>query len=197
MKTIICAALALLLTACGGNDYAKYLDAQAEFARTNPPRPLIVLEAHEGQQISGLKRLEVNAPAGVGQGGASIAPPPRNEWVGLASQALGIVGTVGGVVAGGRAAEGLARAVGEAATAGYAHIQAPAANVTTTTTTLSGTGVLGAGSYSAPVTTTTLSGTGAIGGNYTPTTTTTTDNHSVNSSYNPVTTYPVATPVTK
>ena len=50
----------------------------------------------------------------------------------------------------------------------------PQPNVTTnTTTTLSGTGTLGGGSYSTstPTTTTTLSGTGALGGNYTPTTT--------------------------
>ncbi len=62
-------------------------------------------------------------------------------------------------------------------------IQAPAANVT-----LSGTGVIGDGAYTAPVSTTTTA---------TTTTMTSTDNHAIAGSYNPVdtvTTYPVAAP---
>jgi hypothetical protein len=58
-------------------------------------------------------------------------------------------------------------AIATAGTAGYPYIQAPAANVTTT---LSGTGVLGSGTYTGPVTTTTTTrtcpgGTAAAGGN--------------------------------
>jgi hypothetical protein len=57
--------------------------------------------------------------------------------------------------------------IATAGTAGYPYIQAPAANVTTT---LSGTGVLGSGTYTGPVTTTTTTrtcpgGTAAAGGN--------------------------------
>lgn len=61
-------------------------------------------------------------------------------------------------------------AIASAGTAGYAYVQAPAANVTTTNTTLSGTGVLGSGTYTGPVTNTTTTtrtcngGTGAAGG---------------------------------
>lgn len=50
-----------------------------------------------------------------------------------------------------------------AGTAGYPYVQAPGA-VTTTTNTLSGTGVLGSGTYTGPVTTTRTC-TGAAGGN--------------------------------
>lgn len=192
MKSLL--LLPVFLVGCANTDYTKYLDAQAEFARANPARPLLVIEAHEGQQITGLKRLEINTPQ-VGQGAANIQAPQPNQWLGIVGQALGIVGTVGGVVAGGKAAQGLARAVGDAATVGYSHVQAPTVVVPPTVTpqanvtnTLSGSGVMGGGVYSAPVTTTTLSGTGAIGGDYTHTPT---DNHSINNSYNPATTYPV------
>lgn len=174
----------LLLAGCASPDYAKYVEAQQEYLRANPSKPLLVIEAHDGQAITGLKRLEINAPSQ--QGAAQIATPQPNPALQIVGQALGIIGTVGGVIAGGKAAQGLARAVGESATVGYSHVQAPAvvvpqANVTTTST-LSGTGVMGSGLYSAPVTT--LSGTGAIGGNYTHTPTST-DNHSINNSYNP------------
>ncbi len=175
-KLTMVAAVALLAGCAGGGDYTRYLEAQERISAQQQARPLLVMEAHEGQQITGLKRLEVNAPPGVGQGAASLAPPPRSEWAAVLSQGLGVVGTVGGVLAGGRAAEGLARAVGSASTAGYSHIQAPAANVSTTTTQ-------------------TLSGTGALGGNYThtPTTTSTTTTDAVTVTP-PVVITPVVTP---
>lgn len=47
---------------------------------------------------------------------------------------------------------GMGQSIATAGTAGYPYVQAPAANVTTT---LSGTGVLGSGTYTGPVTTTT------------------------------------------
>ena len=181
MRFLSIAVAVVLLAGCaGGGDYTRYLEAQERIAAQQQARPLIVLEAHEGQQITGLKRLEVNAPPGVGQGVASLAPPPRSEWAAVLTQGLGVLGTVGGVLAGGRAAEGLARAVGSASTAGYSHIQAPAANVSTTTTQ-------------------TLSGTGALGGNYThtPTVTTSTTNTTTTDAVTvtpPVVITPVVTP---
>jgi len=73
-------------------------------------------------------------------------------------------------------------------------IQAPAANVTTTQT-LSGSGVIGAGSYTAPSTTTETDlawQASTSTSTATTQTTTNTDNHAVSGSYNPVetTTYP-------
>ncbi len=60
----------------------------------------------------------------------------------------------------------MGNSIANAGTAGYQYIQAPAANVTNTT--LSGTGVLGSGTYTGPVTTTTnrncSGGSGASGG---------------------------------
>lgn len=165
------------LSGCaGGEDYVRYLEAQERIAAAREQKPLLVLEAQPGQQITGLKRLEINAPPGVGQGVAALAPPPRSEWAGVVSQGLGIVGAVGGVIAGGRAAEGLARAVGSAATAGYSHVQAPGAVSTSTTTQ-------------------TLSGTGALGGDYThtPTATTTTTTTDAVTVVPPVTVVPVVT----
>lgn len=59
----------------------------------------------------------------------------------------------------------MGQSIAQAGTAGYPYVQAPQANVTTT---LSGTGVIGSGSFSAPITTTTnrncSGGTGASGG---------------------------------
>lgn len=65
--------------------------------------------------------------------------------------------------------------LGHDITAGYQYVQAPGAT-TTTSNTLSGTGVLGSGTYTAPVTTTTTNrdcrgGSGAAGGNGAGTTT--------------------------
>ena len=50
--------------------------------------------------------------------------------------------------------QGMGAQIAAAGTAGYQYVQAPAANVTTTTT-LSGTGVIGSGTYTGPVTTAT------------------------------------------
>jgi hypothetical protein len=157
--------LALTLAGCAGSgDYAKYVDAQAQLARENQ-KPLLILEAQDGQPIAGLKRLEVNAPGG---NPGSVIAAPRNEWAGVIQSGLGVLGTVGGVVAGGMAAKGLATAVGNAATAGYSHVQAPGASTVTTTTNTASNGSVAGGGSVAPVTSTTTA----------TTTTTTTDNHS-------------------
>lgn len=65
---------------------------------------------------------------------------------------------------------GMGHEIGAAGTAGYQYVQAPQAPQPNITQTLSGTGVLGSGSYTAPVTTTTTTtrncngGTAAAGG---------------------------------
>lgn len=63
---------------------------------------------------------------------------------------------------------GMGNSIMQAGTAGYQYVQAPGAITTTTTTnTLSGTGVLGSGTYTAPITTTNRNcngGQGAAGG---------------------------------
>lgn len=51
-----------------------------------------------------------------------------NEWTAVASQALSVVGTVGGIVATGKAAVGIAREVRLGSTAGYSHVQTPTTN---------------------------------------------------------------------
>lgn len=71
-------------------------------------------------------------------------------------------------------------------------IQAPAANVTTTQT-ISGAGVIGGGSYSAPVTTTETDLAWEVS-SATTTTTTSTDSHAVSGSYNPVDTTTTTVP---
>lgn len=66
---------------------------------------------------------------------------------------------------------GMGHEIGAAGIAGYPYIQAPGAITTTTTTnTLSGTGVLGTGTYTGPVTTShnCASGNGAAGGTGSP-----------------------------
>lgn len=94
----------------------------------------------EGQQITGLKSVRVYAPSAA----PVIQQAKPNEWAAVASQALSVVGTVGGIVATGKAAVGIAREVRLGATAGYSHVQAP---TTTTTNTMSNSqGVLGSGS---------------------------------------------------
>lgn len=133
MKITLAIAAAVLLSACAsGGDYKAYLAAHSEAQRltAETQKPLVELTAHTGQPITGLAGLRVYMPTQ-----APVVQQARpNEWAAVVGQGLSIVGTVGGIVAAGRAASSLADSVGNAATAGYGYIQAPAANVTTTTT---------------------------------------------------------------
>lgn len=160
--------IAWILGGCAASpDYTNYLTAQTNANMNHVQKPLLVLEGHNGQPITGLARVEVNMPTQ-----APVIQQARpNEWAGVASQALGVVGVIGGVMATGKAMSGVAEAVGQSSTVGYQYVQTPQANVTTTTTT----------------TTTDNS----ISGSYNPSTVT--DNHS--NQNNPVTTtYPMVTP---
>lgn len=134
---VLCVSIAL--AGCASNDYAQYLTAQSEANRSSQDlqKPLVRLTAHPGMSITGLASLEVFAPQQL----PVIQQARANEWAGVLGQGLSILGTVGSLYVGGKATLGVANAVAGAGTAGYRYIQAPAANVTTTTT--------------APVTTTT------------------------------------------
>lgn len=160
----------LLLAGCAttsqNKDYAAYL-AAAQAAAARPAEPLVRIRALPGQtvELRGIELFEVYAPTGNAQ--AAIATPPVQQphpgWQ-IASQALGIVG---GVLPGywtGKWMNALAGTVGNAnasiassgfgavqgiSTAGFNStveiarlIQAPAPSIT-----LSGSGVIGTGSF--------------------------------------------------
>ena len=122
------------LTACATSaEYDSYLKAQAEANKqaAEHQKPLVRLVAQPGQQITGLQSLEVYTPTS-----APVVQQARpSEWAAVVSQGLGVVGSVGGLAVGGKAAIGLASQVRQAGTAGYQSIQAPGAITTTTTIT--------------------------------------------------------------
>lgn len=134
MKHVLVALFALFLVACStSGDYQQYLAAQqaATSAALAAHKPLVLIEAHEGQPITGLKRIEVNTPME-----APVVQQSRpNEWAAVADRAIGVLGTGLGLKLGGDAAIGLAREVGRASSTGYGFVQAPGA-VTTTNTTI-------------------------------------------------------------
>lgn len=171
MKTIsLIISIAALAGCASTGDYQAYLAAQQAANETQQPRPILLLEGYENQPITGLKRVEVNLP-----GHAPVIQQARpNEWAAVVGQGLGVIGTIGGIWAGGEAAKGLAGAVGNAAGRGYQYIQAPAA--AQPNYIINGTGVIGQGSYSTQSvggsgvigtgTLNSVGGTGAAGGNY-------------------------------
>ena len=174
---IALAGCAAFMTGCAGADYQRYLEAQTELIKAGQ-KPILIITALPGQQISGLASIEVNAPSSGGAGVANLQPP-RSEWAGVVRDigvtALGAASGVAttGLIVGG--VKSLGNNIERGSTAGYEHVQAPGAVSTTTNT---------------------VSGTGAIGGGYTATTTSTsaTDSHAVSSSNNPVTNPVVAAP---
>lgn len=204
----------LVLAGCASEgSYQTYVKAQqqANDDTRAAQKPLLKIQAIDGQAITGLASIEVNMPTG---------PAPviqqEQQWAGwnTLNGAIGVAGSVGGIVAGGRAAANLATAVGNVANAPVQAlapvIQAPALIVPQANQTINGQVVIGSGSITTsanPTTvasggsvigsgkTNTLSGTGSTGaGGYTTnanpntvtSTTTTTDNHS--NQNNPVST---------
>lgn len=135
MKTILVILTALVLAGCAssGGEYRDYLTASHkghELALTQQ-KPLVRIEAMPGQSITGLKSVEVFTPVQ-----APVVQQARpSEWAGVLNNAVGVAGTVLGIHYAGRAAIGLADSVGSAANVGYAHVQAPGA-VTTTSTSI-------------------------------------------------------------
>ena len=136
MKLLILAGALAVLTGCAStSNYDAYLSAQsaANKLAVSEQKPLVRLTAQPGQAITGLAGLEVYMPGTA----PTIQQARPNEWAGVVGQGLSVVGTVLGIKYTGQAAIGLADSVGRSGTAGYAHIQAPAANVSTATTTSS------------------------------------------------------------
>ena len=142
MRIIAIAASVAILAGCATSpEYTAYLQAQQDANRqaAEHQKPLVRLTAQPGQQITGLQSLEVYTPTT-----APVIQQQRpNEWAAVVGQGIGVIGTIGGIHAGGKAAIGLAGEIRQAGTAGYAHIQAPGA----VTTMTGSTGVLGAGAY--------------------------------------------------
>ena len=174
--------LTIALSGCGGAAFEK---ATTETAAGNRA----MQEAHAKQEATNLFELDLwedgkvkSIKVGRQSQAPVYAPMPIDPSYAILDKTLGIVGTVGGIVAGGAAAKGIITATSAGNVAISKMIQAPAtpvvvqtpqANITSTTTntptstntTLSGTGVIGSGTFSAPTTTTsTISGTGVIGG---------------------------------
>lgn len=141
-STLALAVVACLsLAACAtGGDYKDYLAAQEKQQATAAAtaKPLLVIEAMEGQTITGLKRLEVNSPPA--NTGSGLQAPPPNAWAGVVGQGLSVVGTIYGIHAGAQAATAIAGSISNAGTAGYRYVQAPNSTATTTSTTTTAVG---------------------------------------------------------
>jgi hypothetical protein len=141
-------------------NYALFVDAQKSAAASYVQNPLLRMKALPGQTItlSGVEEFVVFSPeVGNRQGNNTIQQyvTPRNDFVELGKAALGVIGTVGGIVAVGNATKGLASAVGASANHGYQYVQVPQPNMT-----IGGNGTIGSGSYTAS----TIGNDGAIGG---------------------------------
>lgn len=191
MKRIFIMIMVWILAGCATTDldknYEKYLDTQAKLA-SKPQQPLLRIKAQPGAtvQMSGVDEFVVYAPeTNTAATQVQQYAAPRNDTAEVIKAAFGVVGTVGSIYAVGNATKNLATAVGSSANHGYQYIQAPQANQT-----ISGSGVIGSGTFNTTATTSTLSGTGVLGsgallsgtgstgaGNYTstPSTTTTTN----------------------
>lgn len=175
MKTILTIAVGMSLAGCASQEFKQ---AQADHYRAQAD----IQKAHAAQEATPLLALTMGDDGklkslivGRQQSQLQYAPAPVDSSIQIWDRALSTVGLVAAPFAVLRGSASLINSVGSV----VKNVQPgpiPQANITTTnttTSTLSGTGTLGGGSYSntTPTTTTTLSGTGALGGNYTPTTT--------------------------
>ena len=170
------AVISLALSGCATDDYQHYAQAQMAMAQAKSTADQARYTALQSLAQSGdsvARVAAVMALAGLGDGArqapASVAAPvsPGStalQWASIlvpgATQvyAMGQQVKLGMRQSDNQTALGLGQSRDQAATSAATmgaitliagHIQAPAANVTTnTTTTLSGTGVLGSGSYS-------------------------------------------------
>lgn len=151
---ILCA---LSLTGCASTqEYSQYVAAQQEANRAHidTQKPLFRITAQPGVSITGLAGLEVYMPSA-----APVIQQARpNEWVGVIGQAVGVVGVIGGIYAGGKATSSLLDSVGK-------FVQPNASNSTVTTTNSTGA-VTTTTSNVGPVSTTTVGdNSGANAGN--------------------------------
>lgn len=122
--------LSTLMAGCASTEsYGRYLAAQAQAtqAAIKAQKPLLKITAQSGQAITGLASIEVYGQAAL----PTFQQERPNEWAAVAQSGLQMLGVVGGVIAGGNAAEDLTNAVGKAANHGYQYIQAPGPITTT------------------------------------------------------------------
>lgn len=127
--------LSTLMAGCASTEsYGRYLAAQAQAtqAAIKAQKPLLKITAQSGQAITGLSSIEVYGQAAL----PTFQQERPNEWAAVAQSGLQMLGVVGGVIAGGRAAEDLANAVGKSSTYGYQYIQASGPVTTNNTSTL-------------------------------------------------------------
>lgn len=131
MKYILLTLAIFTLAGCATDkDYSAYLAAQtaANTQAAHDQKPLVRIEAQEGQTITGLKSVEVYTPTAT----PVIQQAQPSQWAGVVNTGMGITGTVLGIRAAGTAAIGLADSVGRAGASGYQYIQAPGAVTTST-----------------------------------------------------------------
>jgi hypothetical protein len=181
MKTITLAVLATFaLVGCASTDYKHYKEIQVEIAKAEAARYSAMARIAESGD-STTKVAAMFALQGGKSGSTTHIAAPKSlgeemlQWAGIilptAVQAYGINANKQISVTNSNNAAATAASTNNAFVELAKQIQAPAANVTTTNT-MSGTGVMGSGSYTTsanPVTTTTT----------TSTTTSTTDDHSI------------------
>jgi hypothetical protein len=193
MRNLLVLPLLVAMVGCAttNEEYKMYLEAQKELAEANSRADIAKYKAIE----TSIKTSTDPTSKAVGMmmlgmmnnnKQTHLAEPPKSEafmWASiivpsLTNIASGYFGYALGKASSDNAANvavstnqafmGMGGSIERAGVAGYPFVQAPAANLTYT---LSGTGVLGSGSYNGPVTTT----------NTTNTTTTTTRNCNANS----------------
>jgi hypothetical protein len=180
-------AAALLLTGCASDaSYIAYLEAQraAQTAAQQGARPLVRIVAQDGATITGLAGIEINLPVEAPR----VEQQRPSEWAGVIQTGLGVFGAVGGIFASGKAAKDLAIAVGTHSAAIAGQIQAPAANVTTSTVTNE------SNSRNVATTTTTTNEADSRNTQTSQNTNTTTSTSSVSNSNNPITNNTTTTP---
>lgn len=195
---LLAAIAALLISGCASNDTRKAeADAQVAIGNARVAEAQAAAEEAKAVQRladkvdAGGASAYLIAKALKGMGASQpvqVAQAPQSAW-GAAWQAVLAVADVGLRVYGIKSVRdvgiaqsnnqrdvaistngaftSMGQSIATAGTAGYPYVQAPGAT-TTNTLTLSGTGVLGSGTYTGPVTTTTsrncTGGTGAAGG---------------------------------
>ena len=171
MKTIITILVATILTGCASTDYNKYTDMQISIqtARSNAEAEkykAIAAIAQSGDTTAKVAAMFSLQSNGQNQQAVQLAAPKSTsdnirDWVGILVPSLiqgyGIHANTQMGMRQSDNATALGMSTNTAFVGMAGHIQAPAANITTT---LSGTGTLGSGSYS-------------------------TDTHAITGSYNP------------
>ena len=131
---VVMYGLMCVLTGCAGDTAlrAQFAGAQLEWAKAQAEiqkQPLLDIQ-WDGDKI---KRLTVRQPTG---GGAGYQGPqlPDDPWARVADRAVGVLGTVGGIYAGGWASREIVRGVGEFGAGLVQGLGNPAPSITTTYT---------------------------------------------------------------